>query len=89
MEKGRAVWLERQPQSILFERDFGRYNRWFVEGPFTRGADIPQDSPDRLGAWMGYRIVADYMADHPELSLRDLLETKDVTPVLKAYRPDR
>ena len=89
VENERAVWLELQPQSILFERDFGRYNRWFVEGPFTRAADIPQNSPDRLGAWMGYRIVADYMADHPELSLRDLLETKDVTPVLKAYRPDR
>ena len=89
IENERAVWLELQPQSILFERDFGRYNRWFVEGPFTRAANIPQQSPDRLGAWMGYRIVSDYMADNPELSLRDLLETKDTTPVLKAYRPDR
>ncbi len=89
VENERAVWLELQPQSILFERDFGRYNRWFVEGPFTRAANIPQQSPDRLGAWMGYRIVADYMAANPELSLRDLLEIKDPTPVLKAYRPDR
>ena len=89
LENERAVWLELQPQTNLFERDFGRYNRWFVEGPFTRAANIPQESPDRLGAWMGYRIVSDFMAKNPELSLRELLEMKDPTPALKAYRPDR
>lgn len=89
IENERAVWLQLQPQPILFERDPGRYNRWFMEGPFTRAANIPQSSPDRLGAWMGYRIVADFMAEHPELTLADLLEWTDATPVLKAYRPDR
>lgn len=89
LENERAVWLEIQPQSVLFERDFGRYNRWFAEGPFTRAGNIPQSSPDRLGAWMGWQMVSDYMEKNKEVSLQDLLEMTDPTAVLKAYRPDR
>lgn len=89
LEHERTIWLELQPQSMLFEKDFGRYNRWFVEGPFTRAANIPQDSPDRLGAWMGYRMVADFMDDHPEMPLGELMEWNDPVPIIKAYRPDR
>lgn len=89
LENERQVWVEMQPQGELFETNRQKFGRWFNEGPFTRAASIPQESPDRLGAWIGWNAVSDYMNEHPETSLSDLMQTTDPLPVLKAYRPDR
>jgi hypothetical protein len=85
----RQVWLELQPQSELFETNRMEFGRWFNEGPFTRAASIPQESPDRLGAWIGWQMVQDFMADHPEMLLSELIALTDPVPVLKSYRPER
>jgi len=83
----RDVWLELQPQDALFASDRLEFGRWFSEGPFTKFGAIPQESPDRLGAYMGWRMVSEYMADHPETTLPQLMTLTDYTPVVKAYRP--
>lgn len=82
----REIWLELSRQDQIYNAHPLEFIRWFNEGPFTRAANLPQDSPDRLGAWMGYRIVSAYMADHPEVSLAELMEMTDPLPFLKAYR---
>lgn len=87
-EHERDVWIELQPQDVLFESDRTRFGKWFTEGPFTRYGAIPQDSPDRLGVYMGWRMVSDYMDKHPELELADLIQVTDINPVIKAYRPE-
>ncbi len=89
VENERQVWVELQPQGELFETNRLEFGRWFNEGPFTRAASIPQKSPDRLGAWIGWNAVRDYMNQHPETSLNELMHMTDPLPVLKAYRPDR
>lgn len=83
----RDVWLELQPQDALFDTDRTQFGKWFNEGPFTRYGAIPQDSPDRLGAYMGWRMVSDFMDKHPEVDLAALVEVTDINPVVKAYRP--
>ncbi len=88
-ENERQVWLELQPQSELFETNRMEFGRWFNEGPFTRAASIPQESPDRLGAWLGWQMVHDFMDDHPEMPLSELIALTDPVPVLKSYRPER
>lgn len=86
-ENEQAVWLELQPQRELFNTNRMEFGRWFNEGPFTRAAGIPQESPDRLGAYMGWRMVSDFMRKNPEATLQDLLIITDPTPIIKAYRP--
>ncbi|MBO74227.1 MAG: hypothetical protein CMD33_03025 [Flavobacteriales bacterium] len=83
----RDIWLELQPQDALFNTDRTQFSKWFNEGPFTRYGAIPQDSPDRLGAYMGWRMVSDFMEKHPEVDLAALMEVTDINPVVKAYRP--
>ena len=83
----RDIWLELQPQDALFDTDRTQFGKWFNEGPFTRYGAIPQDSPDRLGAYMGWRMVSDFMEKHPEVDLAALMEVTDINPVVKAYRP--
>ena len=51
----RAIWAQVQPQERMFNNNPREVMRWFQEGPFTRVGDIPQESPDKLGAcsWDG------------------------------------
>lgn len=84
----RSVWLEMSQQDVLFDTNPMEFSRWFNEGPFTRAAAIPQDSPDRLGAYLGYRIVSAYMNEHKELTLSELMTMTDPMPFLQTYRPN-
>jgi len=81
------IWLELQPQDVLFETNRNLYNRWLQEGPFTRAGAIPQSSPDRLGIWMGWQMVNDYMDHHSDISIDELFDEQDPTAFLKTYRP--
>jgi hypothetical protein len=84
-----AIWLELQPSKVLFETNRTIYKRWLSDGPFTKAGSIPQESPDRLGIWMGWRIVEDYMERNPEITIEELFFHQDYIPFLKSYRPER
>jgi hypothetical protein len=53
---------------------------YVTDGPFARGLEPvsnPQKvTPGNIGTWLGYRIVASYMAQNPQVTLRDLLLQK-------------
>ena len=83
-----AIWIELQPAHVLFETNRTVFHSWLTDGPFTKFGSIPQESPDRLGAWMGLRIVDDYMEQHPELSAEQLFSEMNHIPFLKSYRPE-
>ena len=57
------------------------------DGPFT--SEISQQSPGRLGMWVGWRIVESYMNHHPEVTLADLLAENDAQHILEHsyYKP--
>ena len=38
----------------LYTRRRMDIQRWVADAPFTKAGDVPQDSPDRLGWYMGY-----------------------------------
>jgi hypothetical protein len=82
-----SIWIELQPQDVLFEKNGTIYNRWLNEGPFTRAGAIPQESPDKLGIWMGWRMIDDYMNKYPSTSIDELFSDTQPTPYLKTYRP--
>ena len=82
-----SIWIELQPSDVIFETNRTVYNRWLTEGPFTRAGSIPQESPDKLGIWMGWNIVEDYMEANPETTIEELFADRDPSNFLRTYRP--
>ena len=87
IEHEQAIWREMQPQDQLFSKNPRDIMRWFQEGPFTRVGRIPQESPDRLGVFLGWRAVEAAKAQHPEWEPHALVQMMEVEPFLQAYRP--
>jgi len=64
-------------QNLLYSKESHRITAYVYDGPFAKDLESPTDvvkvSPGNIGTWLGYRIVAAYASQHPEISLRDLL----------------
>ena len=84
----RQVWSELRQETFLYTRRRTDIQRWVVDGPFTKAGNVPQDSPDRLGWYMGMRWVEDFMSRKKDLDLPGMMAQKDVLPFLQAYRPN-
>lgn len=68
----RMVWEYLVKENLLFKKNETDQANLLSEGPFTAG--LAQNSPDRLGQFIGYRIVCSYMKQY-DLSLQELLST--------------
>ena len=83
----KAIWNRMMDQKDLFKAEQRVMNSYLNDGPFT--SEISQDSPGRLGTWVGWRIVESYMNHHEEVSLQALMENGDAQRILEEsyYRP--
>ena len=71
----------------LYKTDPLVLTSYLNDGPFT--AEISQQSPGRLGMWVGWRIVESYMNHHPEVTIEALLADGDAQRILEQsyYKP--
>lgn len=69
---------------ILYEQNPQVYDRYVNMGPRTKGLD--PNAPSRLGEFIGWQIVRQYLDDHPEVTLLELMATRDYTQLFKAAR---
>lgn len=83
----RSIWSELRQEDMLYTRRRMDIQRWTADAPFTKAGAVPQDSPDRLGWFMGLRWVEDFMARRTDLDLEGLMAEHDVLPFLQTYRP--
>ncbi len=92
-------WLERNEgqmwtyyieKDYLYNTDVVEYSNLMADAPFTSAEDVPAESAPRIGVYTGWRIVKQYMDEHPEVSLPDLLMNPNADEILKgaSYRPD-
>lgn len=86
-KKKKNIWTELAKQKVIYGTKNFDNQKWITEGPFTNVGAIPEDSPARLGVWMGWNIVKAYMNDHPEISLQQLLMDKNYQVMLNSYKP--
>jgi hypothetical protein len=82
------IWGYLIEEDLLFstdKRDFT--NKFFNDGPFT--SPLGEESPARIGAWVGSQIVRTYMKRNPELSLQDLFAEQDHQKIFdqSKYKP--
>ena len=79
------VWQQLIEQDALYSKDDRLEVNWISDGPFTKG--LPSDSPSRMGIWMGWQMVKDFMNANPEVSLSELVIEPNSKRILKYYDP--
>jgi len=81
------IWAYSVEEDKLFSSDRKYLENFFADGPFTTG--LNQESPPRLGMYVGWQIVRKYMGENQEVSLQELMNQSDARKILDAsgYKP--
>lgn len=82
-----AIWNRIMQKRDLFKTESNVLSSYMNDGPFT--AEVTQDSPGRLGVWVGWRIVNSYMRNNKDVTLRELVNENDAQKILEQsyYKP--
>ncbi|MBR4135473.1 MAG: hypothetical protein IKU03_03565 [Bacteroidales bacterium] len=82
------VWQYFVEKQLLYSKDETVVRRMIDETPFTR--DFGNESPGRIGAFLGWQIVKSYMANNKEVTLLDLMQNSNAQEILNQsyYKPN-
>lgn len=80
-----AFWEYLVKEELLFKNNLRDKTNFLNEGPYTMG--LPEQGPDRLGQYLGFKMVFNYMANNKDLSLQELIAL-DYNTILQAYEID-
>ncbi len=82
------LWAFIIENDILYSTDSKIIQKFFVDAPFS--SYFGQESPPRLGQWLGWKIVRKYFDTHPETPLNRFIRRKDAQKILQesGYRPE-
>lgn len=88
-ENEAAVWAHLVEHDMLYSTDHMLINKWIEQAPFISG--IPKNSPGRLGRWVGWGIVREFMRRNPEVTLSELMAMESAQQVLSRsrYKPSK
>jgi uncharacterized protein YjaZ len=83
----KEIWNQIMDKRDLFKTESMIITSYINDGPFT--AEISQESPGRLGIWVGWRIIDSYMRHNEEVSLQELMKDGDAQKILEKsfYKP--
>ncbi len=84
------IWKYFIENKLLYSTDIDLNQRFIDEAPFSKFyLDIDNDSPGRVGAWLGWQIVRSFM-HHNEVTLSEmmLLENEQIFKKSK-YKPKK
>ncbi len=84
-ENEKQIWSYFVDQKLLFKSDEMLKLGYFNEAPQTAG--LPKESPDRLGQFIGWRMVRKYMGSHTDLSLDQLVKVP-FAEIMQTYKID-
>ncbi len=83
----KRIWTNIIENKHLFSTDYQLINQYINLAPFT--SPVSQESPGRLGVWMGWQIVKSYMQNNKDVTLEDLMNDINYQSILEKslYRP--
>ena len=83
----KEIWNKIMDKRDLFKTESMVITSYLNDGPFT--SEISQESPGRLGIWVGWRIIDSYMRHNEEVSLQELMKDGDAQKILERsfYKP--
>ncbi|MCB9224441.1 MAG: hypothetical protein R2780_06250 [Crocinitomicaceae bacterium] len=79
------VWLFIMDMNWVYSTDMKVLLRFFEEAPTTVGIE---GSPGRLGQFMGWMMVKQYMEKNEDVTVAELLAETNESKFLKNYKPD-
>ncbi len=81
------VWGFMVSNKLFYSSDYDTQTKLIQDGPFTTG--FSNDSPPRTGVWLGWQIVREYMRNNPDITLEELINTKDSQIIFNnsGYKP--
>jgi hypothetical protein len=86
-QNAEEIWSHFLEFELFFTTDNHKVRKYMGDAPFIPG--FPEGSPGRVGEWLGFQIVKEYMSRNQKLSLSDLIEQKDANKILREskYKP--
>jgi gliding motility-associated lipoprotein GldB len=85
------IWRYFIDENLLYSTDSRLPNRFINLAPFSKFyLEIDNDSPGRIGQWMGWQIVKSFMENNPKVTVQQLLklEAKQIFERSK-YKPKK
>lgn len=81
------IWQYLIEKQLLYSKEESVIRRMVDETPFTR--DFGNQSPGRLGIYVGWQIVKNYMSNNKEVTLKDLMQNTNAQEILNQsfYKP--
>ncbi len=82
-----AIWAGLLENEAIYETNHVIKEKFLGERPKTY--EIGENCPGRIGRWVGYRIVSEYMDKHPDVSLQELMKDSNAQKIFNQsnYRP--
>lgn len=69
------IWRKFIEDKILFSSDGKLASRYLNLAPFSKFyLEIDNESPGRIGQWIGWQIVRSFVENNPEVKLQDMLK---------------
>ncbi len=83
------VWNYLIEKNLLFSKDHEPVLKMIEEAPFTK--PFTNESPGRMGAFIGWKIVQQYMKNNPDVTLPQLMQNTDSRAIMNAskYQPNK
>ncbi len=91
LENEKHIWAYFVENKVLYSTKARDKKRFIETAPFTKfGMKFDNQSPGRIGQWLGWQIVKRYMSKNPNKSIEDLLMEKNPQTILNSssYRPE-
>ena len=82
LENEEHFWNYLVKENLLFQNNIREKNNFLNEGPHTIG--LPEKVPDRMGQFLGFQMVKNYIKKHKALSLSELISL-NYKEILQAY----
>jgi len=79
------TWDHLVKEQLLFKNNRRDKANFLNAGPTTVG--LPDESPDRMGQFLGYKMVKGFMEENKKVSLQELLKI-DYNKILQSYEID-
>ncbi|MCD4789660.1 MAG: hypothetical protein K8R37_06630 [Bacteroidales bacterium] len=83
------IWAFLIENELLYSTEKQKLQKFILDGPFT--SYFGNESPPRLGWWIGWQIVREYMNNHTGILLNELMNEYDAQKILSksGYKPGR
>lgn len=82
-----AMWFYFIDNDLLYTKKTSDIIKFMGEAPFVQG--FPEGSPGRVGHWIGWQIVKEYMKKNPTVTLEQLMNMQNAQEILtkSKYKP--